>query len=102
MVDVRHEAAHNELPSLALLRLAAKQALTWLTEYYWERQSQSLQDAESRVASLISVSPHIPFWILFCKVWLFRILAHSCIVSICYFADQAMLSERFKSRQPLT
>ena len=56
LVDARHEAAHNELPSLSLLRLAAEQALAWLTEYYWEQQSQSLQAAQSRVTVLISVS----------------------------------------------
>ena len=62
LVDVRHEAAHNELPSLPLLRLAAEQALAWLTEYYWERQSQSLQAAQNRVASLINVRfyPTVP------------------------------------------
>lgn len=35
LVDVRHEATHNELPSLSTLQLAAKQALDWLVGQYW-------------------------------------------------------------------
>lgn len=35
LVDVRHEATHNELPSLSTLRLAASQALEWLVCNYW-------------------------------------------------------------------
>lgn len=35
LVDLRHEATHNELPSLRVLRLAAHQALAWLRASYW-------------------------------------------------------------------
>jgi hypothetical protein len=35
LVDVRHEATHGVLPSLALLERCRKEALTWLSEYYW-------------------------------------------------------------------
>jgi ribosomal biogenesis protein LAS1 len=35
LVDLRHEATHNELPSLQVLRLAARQALAWLQASYW-------------------------------------------------------------------
>ncbi len=35
LVDVRHEATHNELPSLPLLRAAADSALAWLRDNYW-------------------------------------------------------------------
>jgi ribosomal biogenesis protein LAS1 len=35
VVDIRHEAAHHELPSLQLLRLGARQALEWLRASYW-------------------------------------------------------------------
>lgn len=35
LVDVRHEATHNELPSLSTLQLAARQALDWLIQQYW-------------------------------------------------------------------
>jgi len=57
LVDVRHEAAHNELPSLSLLRLAAQQALLWLQHYYWERQAGSLRDTQAHITSLIKVPP---------------------------------------------
>eukprot|EP00884_Botryococcus_braunii_P021393 jgi/Botrbrau1/7938/Bobra.9_2s0097.1 len=39
LVDVRHEASHNELPNLALLRVAAGHALSWLHTFYWDRQA---------------------------------------------------------------
>ncbi len=35
IVDLRHDAAHNELPSLVPLRLAAKTLLGFLMEKYW-------------------------------------------------------------------
>lgn len=35
IVDLRHEAAHNDLPSLASLRLAAKTFLGYLEERFW-------------------------------------------------------------------
>jgi ribosomal biogenesis protein LAS1 len=35
LVDIRHEATHNELPGLPVLRLAAQQALAWLHTQYW-------------------------------------------------------------------
>lgn len=38
LVDIRHEASHNQLPTLPLLRLASEQALDWLKSHYWEPQ----------------------------------------------------------------
>lgn len=38
LVDIRHEASHNQLPTLPLLRLASKQGLDWLKSHYWEPQ----------------------------------------------------------------
>lgn len=35
LVDIRHEATHNELPSLPVLRVGAWQALAWLAVQYW-------------------------------------------------------------------
>lgn len=34
-VELRHEAAHRELPSLVLLRNYTNRALEWLWNYYW-------------------------------------------------------------------
>lgn len=53
LVDLRHEATHNELPSLPVLRLAAIQATAWLRETYWDPQERCLQDAQRRCAELL-------------------------------------------------
>lgn len=42
-VALRHEATHEELPSLQRLVIAARQALSWLWKVYWSR----LEDLES-------------------------------------------------------
>ncbi|CAK7263138.1 rRNA-processing protein las1 [Sporothrix epigloea] len=34
-VELRHQATHEALPSLRRLRLASRQALTWIWGYYW-------------------------------------------------------------------
>ncbi|EEP80168.1 conserved hypothetical protein [Uncinocarpus reesii 1704] len=36
-VELRHEATHRELPSLAVLRDAARRSLDWLWEFYWAK-----------------------------------------------------------------
>lgn len=41
-VELRHEAAHRELPSLVLLRSYTNRALEWLWDYYWVRIDQGL------------------------------------------------------------
>ena len=35
-VDIRHESAHGEMPSLVGLRDAAERALEWLWDHYWK------------------------------------------------------------------
>ncbi|KAK2742117.1 hydroxyacylglutathione hydrolase [Colletotrichum kahawae] len=35
-VELRHQATHEQLPSLAKLRSAARKALAWIWEYYWQ------------------------------------------------------------------
>ncbi|KAE8555825.1 rRNA-processing protein las1 [Talaromyces marneffei ATCC 18224] len=40
-VELRHETAHRELPSLVLLRGYTNRALEWLWDYYWVRIDQS-------------------------------------------------------------
>ncbi|RAO69709.1 uncharacterized protein BHQ10_005721 [Talaromyces amestolkiae] len=59
-VELRHEAAHRELPSLVLLRNYTNRALEWLWDYYWARidQGVSVSAAEddglrARVKSLL-------------------------------------------------
>jgi ribosomal biogenesis protein LAS1 len=34
-VELRHQATHEELPSLSKLRTATQKALKWIWEYYW-------------------------------------------------------------------
>lgn len=48
-IDIRHEATHNRLPSIGILRIMTKQALDWLQQRYWEPQLLLL---ESRVETL--------------------------------------------------
>lgn len=52
-MDVRHEASHNELPSLSLLRVAAERALDWLKECYWRRQAENISANQRRIAQLL-------------------------------------------------
>ena len=48
LVDIRHEAAHTQLPALSLLREASAEALDWLHEYYWAAQELYLQSYNQR------------------------------------------------------
>ena len=57
LVDLRHEATHNDLPSLPLLRVAAGAALEWLRATYWNPQQHTLQAAGARTAALLQVPP---------------------------------------------
>lgn len=46
-VELRHQATHEQLPSLLKLRTAAKKALAWIWDYYWK----NLPDDTSEVKS---------------------------------------------------
>lgn len=35
-VELRHQATHEQLPSLIRLRVAARKALDWIWDYYWK------------------------------------------------------------------
>ena len=45
LVDIRHTASHNALPSLPALSLAAHRALEWLGQHYWGPQAAALQSS---------------------------------------------------------
>ncbi len=47
-VDIRHEATHGDMPSLANLRSAAQRAMQWLWDDYWK----VLEERESRTQVL--------------------------------------------------
>ena len=66
LVDVRHEASHNELPSLALLRLAAGSALTWLAHSYWQAQADHVTLRKAQIVELIKVGCGLCELCLYC------------------------------------
>ena len=43
IVELRHEATHNKLPSLSLLRAAARHLITWYYDNYWTPQYNHIQ-----------------------------------------------------------
>ncbi|CAM6112416.1 unnamed protein product [Calypogeia fissa] len=51
LVDIRHEAAHTELPGLALLQVASRQALAWLKSQYWDQQKETLLNVRLELKS---------------------------------------------------
>ena len=45
-VELRHQATHEELPSLPKLRTATQKALWWIWDYYWVKLPTELVDTE--------------------------------------------------------
>lgn len=45
-VELRHQATHEELPSLPKLRTATQKALRWIWDYYWAKLPNDLGEAE--------------------------------------------------------
>ena len=43
IVELRHDATHNQLPTLSVLRSAANQLIYWYHENYWQMQSRHLE-----------------------------------------------------------
>lgn len=43
-VELRHQATHEQLPSLGKLRTAANKALVWIWDYYWKHLSAEDDD----------------------------------------------------------
>jgi hypothetical protein len=40
-VELRHQATHEQLPSLTRLRAAAEKALDWIYDYYWQHLDEA-------------------------------------------------------------
>ena len=59
VIDLRHDATHNQLPSLTVLRAAAKDILSWLKRMYWDNQSNMLEKLKSVItdATFVVGSP---------------------------------------------
>lgn len=53
LVDIRHEATHNNVPSLHMLRLAASHSLSWLYSNYWSAQSDRTSAAASESLNVL-------------------------------------------------
>jgi len=44
LVDLRHEATHDALPSLRALRRGARLALAWCRTWYWDKQRRAFEE----------------------------------------------------------
>ena len=53
LVDIRHEATHNQLPALAVLRMAAVTLLQFFQSNYWDRLAESAGKEKDRVVELL-------------------------------------------------
>jgi hypothetical protein len=49
LVDLRHQATHDSLPSVPILRMAAETAVDWLRDHYWTIKSNE----ESEISSVL-------------------------------------------------
>lgn len=45
-VELRHQATHEQLPSLIRLRVAARKALDWIWDYYWKELPSTTEGDE--------------------------------------------------------
>ena len=52
-VELRHQATHEELPSLPKLRSATRKALEWIWGYYWASLTISPESEEKRQESCL-------------------------------------------------
>ncbi|CAI5702873.1 hypothetical protein KXD40_004155 [Peronospora effusa] len=60
IVDLRHESTHNQLPSLSVLRFAARHLLAWLRTNYWEAQRLQMRRQVDYVSQwLFEQLPHL-------------------------------------------
>ncbi|KAK2065625.1 Las1-domain-containing protein [Colletotrichum caudatum] len=55
-VELRHQATHETLPSLAKLRSAARKALVWIWEYYWQHLGPDEDEEEEGVKDAVPES----------------------------------------------
>ncbi|KAE8450910.1 hypothetical protein EG329_005350 [Mollisiaceae sp. DMI_Dod_QoI] len=56
-VELRHQATHEELPSLSKLRIATQKALKWIWDYYWvnlKEEVSAVDESRAFVENVIS------------------------------------------------
>ena len=51
LVDVRHSATHNQLPTVPLLRMCLAEGLAWVREFYWKKQMMKIDGNRFHVAA---------------------------------------------------
>ena len=44
-IDIRHDATHGEMPSLAVFRDVTQKSLTWLYDEYWSQLTEDGQES---------------------------------------------------------
>ena len=59
-VELRHQATHEELPSLSKLRAGAQKALQWIWDYYWAALTGQKEEPEIVVSSFGHISFVLP------------------------------------------
>ncbi|KAJ3098884.1 Ribosomal biogenesis protein las1l [Physocladia obscura] len=52
-VELRHAGTHDRLPAIAVLRAAARQALTWLDVHYWQAHTEYYRDTRAATLRLL-------------------------------------------------
>lgn len=55
-VELRHQATHEELPSLSKLRIATQKALRWIYDYYWihlKEDVSTISESKTYVQKLV-------------------------------------------------
>ncbi|KAL5889842.1 hypothetical protein ACKVWC_005069 [Pyricularia oryzae] len=60
-VELRHQATHEQLPSLTRLRAGAQAGLVWIWDYYWKQLSAAEEDEDQVpvVAGRSAAAPHV-------------------------------------------
>lgn len=56
IVELRHDATHNQMPSLSVLRTAASTLINWYFDFYWQPQMTLLQSLTSSSLPVLPVS----------------------------------------------
>jgi ribosomal biogenesis protein LAS1 len=77
-VELRHQATHEELPSLSKLRTATQKALRWIWDYYWARLPSEInpKSASESVSQRVP-PPESPSSSVSCKAFVQRLLRES-------------------------
>lgn len=58
-VELRHQIAHEELPSVTVLRQVTRRSLVWLWEYFWKHIDERIPTAsDEKTAVIVSALKH--------------------------------------------